>query len=147
MPEGRGATRTRLTTLQRAELLQRVEIFSEALVEDLYRMASLAHEVEFAAGQVIFEKDDVGESFYVIIAGRAVCGRGEGQPEIAAGPGQAVGLYSVLTREPRPSAARAVEDTLALAVGAEDFYNLISCNTETVVGLMRYFLKKMGGIS
>lgn len=140
----RGGTRLRLTTLQKAEQIRKLEVFSEASVEDLYRLAAIAQEVEFAAEQVIYQKDDVGDAFYLIVNGRIECASEEKGARAVAGQGEAVGLSSVLIREDRQASAKALEDTFALAVGAEDFYNLLSCNSEITVSLLKYFVKKLG---
>jgi CRP-like cAMP-binding protein len=141
---GRVATRSRLTTLQKAEFLRKLELFSEASVEDLYRLAALAQEVEFAAGHVIYQKEDVGDAFYLIVQGRIECDSETNVSPPIVGPGESVGVFSVLTREPRQTSAKALEDTLALALGAEDFYNLLSSNSEITVSLVKYFVKKVG---
>lgn len=138
------ASRAHLTTLQKAELLQKLEVFSEASVEDLYRLAAIALEAEFAAGQIVFRKDDFGDAFYVIVQGRVECFSESDDRRRIVASGEAVGLSSVLTRETRSVNARALEDTLALAIGADDFYNLLSCNSEITVSLVKYFVKKVG---
>lgn len=138
------STRARLTTLQKAELLQKLELFSQASVEDLYRLAAIAQEVEFAAGQTIYHKDDFGDAFYLIVQGRMECYSESDNKRVVLGAGEAVGLASVLTRENRPMNAKTLEDTFALAIGAEDFYNLLSCNSEITVSLIKYFVKKVG---
>ena len=141
---GIGATRVRLTTLQKAEFLRRLELFSEASVEDLYRLAALAQEVEFAAGRVIYREEDFGDAFYLVVQGRIECSSEANGSRVIVGPGESVGVYSVLTREARRTSANALEDTLALAIGAEDFYNLLSSNSEITVSLVKYFVKKVG---
>ena len=140
----RGATRARLTTLQKAELLQKLELFSEASVEDLYRLAAIAQEVEFAAGQTIYHQDDFGDAFYLIVQGRMDCYSESDEKRVTLAEGESVGLASVLTRESRQMHAKTLEDTFALAIGAEDFYNLLSCNSEITVSLIKYFVKKVG---
>jgi CRP-like cAMP-binding protein len=138
------APRARLTTLQKAELLQKLELFSEASVEDLYRLAAIAQEVEFAAGQTIYRQDDFGDAFYLIVQGRVECSSESDNTRVHLGAGEAVGLVSVLTREQRKMSAKTLEDTFALAIGAEDFYNLLSCNSEITSSLIKYFVKKVG---
>lgn len=138
------ATRARLTTLQKAELLQKLELFSEASVEDLYRLAAIAQEVEFAAGQTIYHQDDFGDAFYLIVQGRMDCYSESDEKRVTLAEGESVGLASVLTRESRQMHAKTLEDTFALAIGAEDFYNLLSCNPEITVSLIKYFVKKVG---
>jgi CRP-like cAMP-binding protein len=138
------APRARLTTLQKAELLQKLELLSEASVEDLYRLAAIAQEVEFAAGQTIYHQDDFGDAFYLIVQGRMECSSESDSQRVHLGEGAAAGLASVLTREHRKMSVRTLEDTFALAIGAEDFYNLLSCNSEITVSLIKYFVKKVG---
>jgi len=140
----KGGPKTRLTTLQKAQEIRKLELFSEASVEDLYRLADIAQEAEFAAGQVIYQKDDVGDAFYLILEGRIECTSESSPASRIATTGEAVGLSSVLIREARQGSAKAMEDTLALSIGAEDFYNLLSCNSEITVGLVKYFVKKVG---
>ena len=133
-----------MTTLQKAEAIRQLPLFSETAVEDLYRLASIAQETEFAAGQKIYQKDDFADAFYVIVEGRVECTPGTGGSPDVASSGEAVGLASVLTREVRQSSATASIDTFALAMGAEDFYNLLSCNSEITASLNKYFVKKVG---
>ena len=59
-------------------------------------------------------------------------------------PGEAVGLYSVLTREPRYATAKALRDTFAISIGAEDLYNLLANDMEIVVSIFKHFVERLG---
>jgi CRP-like cAMP-binding protein len=133
-----------LTTLQKAEFLRGVEVFSQTTVEELCGLASIAREVGYTAERIIFREEDFGDAFYIVVRGRVeLTSRASGGRAVA-GPGQAVGLYSVLTREPHCATAKALENTLGICVGAEDLYSLLSNNMEIVAGMFRYFRRKLG---
>lgn len=144
LPSAEATAKAGLTTLQKAELIRGVEVFSQATVEDLYQLASIAREVGFPAGGVIFREGDAGDAFYIVVRGQAeqTC-RESGAREVV-GPGQAVGLYSVLTREPRCATATALEDTVGICLGAEDLSGLLSNNMEIVASMFKHFVLKLG---
>ena len=50
----------------------------------------------------------------------------------------------MLTREPRYATAKALEDTFAISIGAEDLYNVLSNNMEIVVSIFKLFVNKLG---
>jgi len=133
-----------LTTLQKAELVRGLEVFSQVAVEDLYRLGSIAREVGFPAGGVIFREGDVGDAFYVVVRGQVELTCQESGTRELLGPGQAMGLYSVLTREARGATAKALEDTAGICIGAEDLNSLLSTNMEIVASMFKYFVRKLG---
>lgn len=142
-PEEPVQTAPRLGTHQKAEFLRSVEIFSQATVEELFRLASIAHEVPFRAGDLIFGEDDIVDMLLLVITGKVELASTEYGFQGTAGPGEAFGIYSLLAREPNDVAARALVDTFALSIGAEDFYNLLSHNMEIVVSIFKYFARKL----
>lgn len=141
---GKAVYEPTLTNLQKADFIRRLDIFSHATVEELFRLAAIAQEVRFAPQQVIFREGDVGDALYPVVEGQVELSCNEkGMTEIV-GPGQAFGLYSVLTREPRYMTAKALEHTLALRVGGEDLYTLLSNNMEIVVSIFKHFTQSLG---
>lgn len=140
---GKATEKPTLTTLQKAEFIRGVEIFSHATVEELFRLASIAREVRFAPQQVIFQEGDVGDALYPVVEGAVELTCKEKAHRDLIGPGQAFGLYSVLTREPRYATAIALEETLALRIGGEELYSLLSNNTEIVASIFKHFAKTL----
>lgn len=139
-----GPARARLTTLQKAEFIHGLDIFSQASVEELYQLASIARETEVASGQVIFTEKDPGDSFHLVVQGKVELASTERNTKEVFGPGEVVGLESVLTREPREATAKAVKDTFAITIEAEDLYTLLSSNTEIVTSIFKHFVKQLG---
>ncbi len=141
-PPGESPPGARLTTLQKVEYLRRAEIFSDATVEELFELAAIAKGTSFAAGQVIFRENDVGEALYVVIVGEVELSARENDFRKTIGPGQPFGVYATLTRGPRSATAKALVDTLALCLGAEDLYHELSQKTEIVVSIFRYLIRR-----
>ncbi|MGA2631148.1 MAG: cyclic nucleotide-binding domain-containing protein [Terriglobia bacterium] len=140
----RGPAKARLTTLQKAEFIHGLDIFSQASVEELYQLASISRETDVASGQVIFTEKDPGDSFHLVIQGKVEQASEEKNTKEVFGPGEVVGLESVLTREPREATAKAVEDTFAITVEAEDLYALLSSNMEIVASIFKHFVRTLG---
>ena len=57
------------------------------------------------------------------------------------GPGQSFGVSSTLTRGPRTSAAKALKDTVALCLVAEDLFRAVSQHTEIVSSICKYLVR------
>ena len=144
MAPERSSSQPRLTTLRKVELIRTLELFSQASVDQLYSLAAIAQETGYAAGQTIFREEDIGDAFYVLVHGKVLHASERRNIKEVLGPGDALGLYSVLTREPRYATAEALQDTFALSLGAEDFYNVLSNNMEIVVSFFKHFVKKLG---
>ena len=131
-----------LSTLRRAELIRGVEIFSQATVEELYRLAGVARVVEFAPAGVIFGENDLGDNLYVLVEGSVELISETEQLRETTGPGDAIGLVSVLTRQPRRVKATAVEATVALSIAGEDLFTVLSNNMEILVSIFRTLAEK-----
>lgn len=134
---------TDLTMLRKAEFIRGVEIFSQATVDELYGLAGLARVLEFAPSGVIFGENDFGDSFCVLVEGSVELSSEAKKTRVVAGPGEAIGLYSVLTRGPRCSTATVLEPTVALSIAAEDLYTVLSNNVEILVSIFKHFAKKL----
>ncbi len=141
-PAGSGATQG-LTTLKKAEFIRGVEIFSQATVDELYQLAGIARVVEFAVGNTIFSESDVGDTCYILVEGSVeLTSEGKNTRDVA-GPGEAIGFYSALTREPRCATATVLEPAVALSLASEDLYTVLSNNMEILMSIFKHFAKKL----
>jgi CRP-like cAMP-binding protein len=140
--DGKVSPKARLTALQKAEMARGAEIFSEATVEQLFQVAGVAREVDFAPRQIIFREGGPADAFYVIVDGEVELASLEKGLREVVGPGRAFGLYAVLAREPQRFTATALQGTFAITVEAEDIYGLISDSTELAASILRYFVRK-----
>ena len=142
-PSVEAAAPSGLTTLEKADLIRGVEVFSQATVEELYRLAGMARVVEFSPPGVLFGENDLGDSFYVLVEGSVELASETNKTHEVVGRGEVVGLHSVLTRERRSATATVLEPTLALSIAAEDLYTVLSNNMEIVVSMFKHFVKKL----
>ena len=142
LPEDTLSTRARLTRLQKDEFVRKTEMFSDVAVEDLFQVAGMALETEFAQGKVIFRDSELADTFYVIAEGEVELVSPENGRREIIGPGRCFGLYSALTRELRRATATALEPTLAIAIEGEELFILLSENTEIFATVIRHFAKK-----
>ena len=145
-PEAGGgiATRPNITTQEKAELLRGVDLFSQAPVEELYPLATLARERGFPAKWVIFQETDIADAFYIVVHGQVECVSKPGDVREVLGPEKVFGLYSALTRESRYARATALQDTVAISIAAEDLFTLLSNNMEIVESMFKHFVRKLG---
>ena len=109
---------------RRLEALQAVSMFRYLPYPDLIRVASIAKEVKVAAGTAIFHEDDVGESLFVILDGRAgVLKRGSQIAEL--GLGAHFGEMSLIERAPRSAGIVANSQLEALVIERDAFFSLL----------------------
>jgi CRP-like cAMP-binding protein len=144
IPREAPRSESQLTNLRKAELIRGVDVFSRATVEELFRLASIAREVQFAAGEIVVRENDVGSAFYLVVQGKVeLTSRNDAWRDVVESH-QAFGLHSLLTREALTFSAKALEDTLALAIGGEDFFSLLSSDPEIVSSLFKHLVKRCG---
>ncbi len=142
--EGGAPARVQLTAHQKAELIRGFELFSGMTVEELFQVAEVAREVQFASRQIVTRENDVGNPLYLVVQGQVELASRRDEWREVVKPGGVFGLYSWLTREPLSFTATAAEETMGLAIGAEDFFSLLSSDIEIASGLFKYFVGKCG---
>ncbi len=133
-----------VSTDEKAVALARVPLFEGISEESMARLADVAGEVEFPAGQFIVRQGQVGSGLYVILSGAARVVRGSS--EIARlGPGEFVGELSVIDQEPRVASVEAVEDTRVLAVASWDLLGLLERDPALSLNLIRGLARRLRG--
>ncbi|HYU57038.1 MAG TPA: cyclic nucleotide-binding domain-containing protein [Actinomycetota bacterium] len=104
--------------------LASVPLFSRCSRRDLKRVAGLASEVTFEAGDVIAEEGEDGLSFYVVLEGEAkVTRRGKSVARLL--PGSFFGEVSLLDGGPRTATVTAVTPMRCLSILRWDFRSLL----------------------
>lgn len=128
-----------LTRIQMAMHLQSLDLFAFCTAEQMMRMASIARQRRFPAGEVIFHAEDAVDSLYCVIEGQVTLSCDEGERRVHA-PGT-IGVREILSGYPRNETATAVSETLVLAFDGEDLFDLLSNNIEIVKALFRKLLR------
>jgi len=131
---------TALTRIQMVVYLQAVDLFAYCTAEQMVRIASIAQQRNFVAGDEIYSPNDPAEAMYCVAEGTVVLSSAE-TGERRVGAKGVFGVAEILSDRLRAEQARAEEDTVALVIDAEDFFDLLSNNIEIVKALFRQLLR------
>jgi len=135
------SSKASLTALQRAEIIRSSDIFSKATVEELLYLATISSEVHFKPETTVFREGEIADALYIIIEGKVE--RIQSTFREVMEPFEVFGLYAVLTGDLRHASVQVLEETYALKIGAQDFFDLVSHNTEIVQSLFKLFTLRM----
>lgn len=128
-----------LANIEKVVFLESVVLFSYCTADELVRIAGIAKERRFAAGEVLYKANEPADTLYCVVKGEVgVDGSNDGPR--TAGPTAPVGIEEILSGRLRRGTATAASDTLVLAIDAEDFFDLLSNNIEIVKSLFRIIL-------
>jgi CRP-like cAMP-binding protein len=134
-----------LTRIQVVVCLQSCDLFSFCKAEEILRIAGIAHERSFKAGQKIYERNGPAEVLYAVVHGEVQLVR-EGRPARTVGPLQTFGVREILCGRLRGEDAVAGSDSLVLALEGEEFFDLLANNIDIVRALFRHLLEDDGGV-
>ncbi|HET9091801.1 MAG TPA: cyclic nucleotide-binding domain-containing protein [Acidimicrobiales bacterium] len=115
--------------------LSKVWLFSECSRSELKTIQKKTKQVAVAAGSVICDEGDVGQTFYYIISGRAAVLR-NGRKTAELEDGGYFGELALLDRLPRSATVKAVTDMELLAIDQRDFNQLLKDSPSTVRKLL-----------
>ncbi len=139
---------TAMTAIEKVIALRGMEPFSACRTEEALRLAAIAVERRFEAGQVIFRMDDPSDACYCLVAGSVALVGPDGVERVLEAP-TAFGLVEILSDRRRGESATVAAGgaARALAIEAEDLFDLLSNNVEIVKSLFRALLGNRGGSS
>jgi len=132
----------RMLTIERVICLKAVPMFAEVSEEILADVAELLGEVDYAKGQVVFEKGAEGDSLYVVISGRVRVYDGA-RTIVELGAKEIFGELALLDPEPRLASIAAVEDTRLFRLDRESFTELMAGNIEVVRGVLHVLCERL----
>jgi len=118
--------------------LQTMNFFQGLEPRHLTALASMAREVAFAEGEVIFQEGEVGQTVYVIVAGQVavemhVPGRGP-VTILTVGPGQLLGWSSLFPSQHKTANGRVVRPARAIALDANELRQM--CQRDHELGCL-----------
>lgn len=120
---------TAFDDIQRMAVLKSIDLFRELEIESLYQILKVAKYVKFAKDEMIVKKGEAGESFYVILEGKAgVLVDSSKEMITTISRGGIVGELSILDKQERTAWVIALEEMLVLEFDGEAFVSLIKTN-------------------
>jgi CRP-like cAMP-binding protein len=130
-----------------AEELKKFTLFKSVEIEALEALVRLMEQRSFPAGTVLFEKDQPGDSMYLIRGGRVrVFLRDAQGNEITFrhyGPGQIVGEFALIDEKPRSASADVVEAADVMILSRENFLALLKERPMLGVEMMRSLAERV----
>lgn len=125
-------------------ILKNIAIFEGQDDEHLDLFAGEMKRYEFKAGDMLFQEGDPGDEMFVVVSGavsifiRDQAGEEVVLTEVRAG--SYFGEMSIIDQTSRSAACRVLEDTVLLALHADDFTTIISTMPESAAKMMNRML-------
>ncbi|MCL4794435.1 MAG: cyclic nucleotide-binding domain-containing protein [Bryobacteraceae bacterium] len=130
-----------LNIVERVIALENVELLRGLSPDQLARVAAIARQEHAPPGKVLLTPEGPLEAMYVIMDGSVELLQ-DGVPLEVARQNEVVGSWALLDNAPLPVTARAVEDTTLLRIARDDFYELLSDNTEIVSAIFSTLVRR-----
>ena len=131
-----------LNIVEKVIALEGVELMANLTPEQLAKIASIAREVKFPPDTAVLEAGKPLEALYVIVDG-AVELRRAGEALYTARQNEVLGAWALFEADdPMPLTAKTLEDTRLLRIGRDDFYDLLSDNSEITSAIFSTLVKR-----
>ena len=121
---------------ERADMLERVELFAGLEPAALEAVAERLSEADFEPGELLVREGDAGTGLFLIVDGTADVIR-DGHRIATLGPGEFVGELSVLDRRPRLANVITRTPIRSLALASWDLEALIRKDPAIAMALLR----------
>ena len=125
-----------LSTIEKVLFLKSIDLFAQAAIEDLGRVAALTADVRFRSGETIFREGELVEAIYFVVKGRVAVER-NGNRVREVGEKEAVGIVAALDQEPAVHTVTTLEPVHCLKLNAQDFHDMLSVDYELVRAVFR----------
>lgn len=126
-----------LPQIERVLFLQETSLFTHCSAAQVMRIAAIATERRFASGDRVYSINDPSDAILCVVEGQVRLENGTNDQSTIE-PGSAFGVLDLLSGRLRTVDATAEQDTLTLAIEADDFFDLLSHNIEIVKALVRF---------
>src|SRR5512137_2548422 len=97
-----------LTILEKADLLQGMEIFCHVRTQSLARVAAIAQEISLDAQQKLFAENEAADAMFIILEGQVTIERGRSE-NVKLEKSQAAGALAMLADQPHTGTAIATQ--------------------------------------
>ena len=129
-----------LGEIERMLELRRVPLFERLEPEDLQRVAAVADERSFAAGEVIVREGEVSDELFVLLDGTVRVERAEpdgSSRELRTyGPGDHFGELAVLLERPRVATVVALDDIRTLVIGGDALTSILRERPDAAMAML-----------
>ena len=131
-----------ITTAEKVLFLKGIDLFSTLAGEDLAEIALIAEEVEHDAGETIVAEGDPGDALYFVLEGRVRVHKGD-RTVAELGAREVFGEMALLDPGPRSASVDAVTDVSLLAIGRDDFDDIMRDRPEVPIGVIKVLVRRL----
>ncbi len=131
-----------ISTVEKVLFLKSIDLFRALPSEELAQIAEIAEEQPLASGDTIFGEGEPGDALYLIVEGKVKVHKGE-KELVRLGIRDVFGEMAVLDSEPRSASVTAVEDSVCLKIGRDDFRDILSERPEIAMGVMKVLTRRL----
>lgn len=131
---------------EEVELLKKIPLFADIETSKLKLLAFTSERVTFAAGEVLFEQNEMGDCAYIVIDGEAdVIVHTPNGPLVVAqvGKNDFVGEIAILCDVPRTATVRATTNLVTLCIAKDLFFRLVTEFPDMAVQIMRELARRL----
>lgn len=122
--------------IEKVLFLKSMDLFAEAAIEDIGRVAALTADVRFMGGETIFREGEFVDAIYFVVNGQVAVEKG-GKRIREVGARDAFAIVAALDQEPAAHTVAALEPVRALKLNAEDFHDMLSVDYQLVRTVFR----------
>ena len=131
-----------LNIVEKVIALEGVELLGTLSPEQLARIATIAQEQSFPPNRIVLDPAKPPDALYVIVDGAVELSR-NGESLTVARQSEVLGAWALFDdSDPIPVSARTVEDTRLLRIARDDFYDLLSDNSEITSAIFSTLVKR-----
>ena len=130
-----------LNIIEKVIALEAVDLLKNLSAEQLSRIASIAKEISYPPGKLIIGPATTIDALLVILEGAVSISR-DGIELHVAHQNEVLGAWALFDPEPMSVTAKTIEDTRVLSISRDDFYDLLSDNTEITASIFAMLVKR-----
>lgn len=127
--------------------LEKIPIFSDLNVKDLFSVAAIAEFIHASEGDILIREGEPGEVLYLIVQGRLMVMKGLGshnERQIATlGSGEYFGEMSLFDERPRSASVVSMSNSQLLAIQKGPFYELMENNPLIPINICKAFSRRL----
>ncbi len=131
-----------LTVIEKVIFLQNVEVFSKVPSEQLAFLATIAEEVTYMKGEVIYNVSEPSDALYLVLEGGVRLHTGETEITRAEAK-EAFGTWALFDEQPRVVTASALEDTRLLRIDRDDFVDLLADHVQITQAILKSMVTRL----
>jgi CRP-like cAMP-binding protein len=130
-----------LNIIEKVIALEAVDLLKNLSAEQLSRIASIAKEIRYPPGKLMLGPEATIDALLVILEGAVSISR-DGIELHVAHQHEVLGAWALFDPEPMSVTAKTIEDTRVLSISRDDFYDLLSDNTEITASIFAMLVKR-----